>query len=203
MPNRTSHTTERTGRYSAVSNHFSTSSGMKYIPRSFRTLLDNPYRVCCSLPGYLRFPTCSFPGSFPLFSDLRTYPTFLRFWTLGLIRPFLPKPSSEHSLGVLWPLLTSVTASDQLPLFVVPKNTVTDLPRYDALLSHFTCQIYLATMFRLSIGFEYRSPLPRSPSLISASCSSGQWFAIDFLQTPRYRDALAELLALPLQRVSR
>ena len=58
-------------------------------------------------------------------------------------------------------------------------------------------------MFRLSIGFECCSPLPRSPSLISASCSSGQWFAIDFLQTPRYRDALAELLALPLQRVSR
>lgn len=80
---------------------------MKYMHRSFRTLLDNPYRVCCSLPGYLRFPTCSFPGSFPLFSDLRTYPTFLRFWTLGLIRPFLPEPSSEHSLGVLWPLLTS------------------------------------------------------------------------------------------------
>lgn len=69
--------------------------------------MDNPYRVCCSLPGYLRFPTCSFPGSFPLFSDLRTYLTFLRFWTLGLIRPFLPEPSSEHSLGVLWPLLTS------------------------------------------------------------------------------------------------
>ena len=103
----------------------------------------------------------------------------------------------------LWPLLTPATASDQLPLFVVPKNTVTDLPRYDALLSHFTCQIYLATMFRLSIGFECCCPLPRSPSLISASCSSGQWFAIDFLQTPRYRDALAELLALPLQRVSR
>ena len=96
-----------------------------------------------------------------------------------------------------------ILASDQLPLFVVPKNTVTDLPRYDALLSHFTCQIYLATMSRLSIGFEYESPLPRSPSLISASCSSGQWFAIDFLQTPRYRDALIELLALPLQRVSR
>ena len=117
------------------------------------------------------------------------------FYSRLNVRPF--------RLPLLWPLLTSVTASDQLPLFVVPKNTVTDLPRYDALLSHFTCQIYLATMFRLSIGFEYCGPLPRSPRLISASCSSGQWFAIDFLQTPRYRDALAELLALPLQRVSR
>ena len=117
------------------------------------------------------------------------------FYSRLNVRPF--------RLPLLWPLLTSATASDQLPLFVVPRNTVTDLPRYDALLSHFTCQIYLATMFRLSIGFECCSPLPRSPSLISASCSSGQWFAIDFLQTPRYRDALAELLALPLQRVSR
>ena len=108
------------------------------------------------------------------------------FYSRLNVRPF--------RLPLLWPLLTSATASDQLPLFVVPRNTVTDLPRYDALLSHFTCQIYLATMFRLSIGFECCSPLPRSPSLISASCSSGQWFAIDFLQTPRYRDALAELL---------
>ena len=58
-------------------------------------------------PGIPSVSDLFFPGSFPLFSDLRTYPTFLRFWTLGLIRPFLPEPSSEHSLGVLWPLLTS------------------------------------------------------------------------------------------------
>ena len=78
------------------------------------------------------------------------------FYSRLNVRPF--------RLPLLWPLLTSATASDLLPLFVVPKNTVTDLPRYDALLSHFTCQIYLATMSRLSIGFEYESPLPRSPS---------------------------------------
>ncbi len=74
--------------------------------RSFRTLLDNPYRVCCSLRDTFGFRPVLSRAAFRCFL-LRTYPTFLRFWTLGLIRPFLPEPSSEHSLGVLWPLLTS------------------------------------------------------------------------------------------------
>jgi len=46
------------------------------------------------------------------------------------------------------------------------------------------------------LGFELCGPLAQQRCLVSASCSSGQRFAIGFLQTPCYQDALAESLLL-------
>ena len=71
-----------------------------------------------------------------------------------------------------------------------------DLPAYHTCVSRPTCRIY-AQIFRIDIGLIELCRRSQSVRLASASCSSGWRFAIDLLQTPRYRDALVELLEFP------
>ena len=57
---------------------------------------------------------------------------------------------------------------------------------------------YLLSVYVL--GFENAGFLTQQIRLKSASCTSDQCFAIGFLQTPCYQDALAKSLLLPTYR---
>ncbi len=111
-------------------------------------------------------------GCFCFIASLRDNPAYSRLRCSALRR---------HRL--LWPLLTSATASENLSIPVAlrhvgrsPRVLRTHLPAYAR-------RIYV-TAFRTCIGLSISWPADPTVPPLSASCSSRQRFASGFLPTP-------------------
>ena len=89
-------------------------------------------------------------------------------------------PSSLAQL--LWPLLTSDDASENLAIFVALKHAVRSPRVLRTDLHAYARRIYIAA-FRTRIGLRIFWPAHPAALPLSASCSSCQRFASGFLQT--------------------
>jgi len=105
-------------------------------------------------------------------ASLRDHPSYSRLRCSALRRPRL-----------LWPLLTSANASEDLSIPVAQRHAGRSPRVLRTLFPAYARRIY-DIVFRTRIGL--RIFLPAHPTMppLSASCSSRQRFASGFLQTP-------------------
>ena len=124
-------------------------------------------------------------GHFCFIASLRDHPSYSRFRCSALQR---------HRL--LWPLLTSADASENLWILVASRHACRSPRVLRTLLPAYARRIYgtaLCTrtgLCKLWLAYPAMTPL-------SASCSSRQRFAFSFLQTPSRPGSPCRQLALP------
>ena len=128
-----------------------------------RRVLDFRPAPCVSAPPR---------GGFCLIGSLRVHRSYSR-----------PHRSALRHCGLLWPLLTSGDASEDLSILVAQRHTARS-PRVLRTLFHAYARRIYAAPFRASTGLRRSLPSHPSASPLSASCSSRQRFASGFLQTP-------------------
>ena len=105
---------------------------------------------------------------------------------------FGPSPLAR----LLWPLLTSDDASENLTIFVAQQHAVRSPRVLRTHLHAYARRIYVAA-FRTRIGLCIFWPAHPAATPISASCSSRQRFASSFLQTLGRPKNPCLLLTLP------
>src|SRR5208283_3390679 len=139
-------------------------------PRCRRAKLRTP-SISARLPACT--PRRGHPcGCFCFIASLRDHPSYSRLRCSALRR---------HRL--LWPLLTSATASGDLSIPVASRH-VGRSPRVLRTHLHAYARRIYATAFRTCIGLSIFWPANPTVPPLSASCSSRQRFASSFLPTP-------------------
>jgi len=96
-----------------------------------------------------------------------------------VVRPFA---AGLHP-PLLWPLLTSEDASENLSILVAQQHAFRSPRVLRTLLHAYACRIY-STLFRASTGLCVSLSAHPNMLPLSASCSSGQRFAHSFLPIP-------------------